>query len=102
MKCISYEHPADPSARFIGFEPAPSWAVNIRDEIPKMHLELEAYKKFVKEWNSYSGGHLRYGQAFHSYFRLDKIVSKKDVLDQLYQLDGDEARSLIHELFEFN
>jgi len=47
--------------------------------------------RFVKQDNE-----LRYGQEFWQWARLDKVQGSDRIFcDQLYQADGDEARSMI-------
>lgn len=44
-----------------------------------------------------SGKGLRYGQAFHQHFKLEKVTNEEDVVwaDRLYQTDGDIAKAMI-------
>lgn len=69
---------------------------------PKLQLEWKQYMIFRAKWvqGEYSG--LRYGQAFHAYFRLDKISVNKIEYDRLYQAHAGEALGMIESLFEFN
>lgn len=63
-----------------------------------MHsLELQHYKAFLK----HPKGHVRFGQAFHDWFKLDKSTQLKEVADRLYELDGNEAKQFIAKHFIF-
>ena len=65
----------------------------------KMTIEEAEYRLF--QMIHQSGGHsgLRYGQAFFNHFGLHKCVQNKNICDRLYELDGEEAKSYIAELF---
>ena len=64
-----------------------------------MTIEEAEYRLF--QMIHQSGGHsgLRYGQAFFNHFGLHKCVQNKNICDRLYELDGEEAKSYIAELF---
>lgn len=46
---------------------------------------------------------LRLGQAFHQYFKLEKITNEEDKIfcDRLYEMDGDEARKAIESITDY-
>lgn len=64
-----------------------------------MEIEAAAYAKFKESYkkNEYRGQRL--GQALCNHFNLHKSTAFKDVVDKLYQLDGDEAAVYISEHF---
>lgn len=67
----------------------------------KMSLELKKFEEFNRKFDKGDCGTQRYGQAFHGFFKLDKITDQT-VLKNLYAKDGQHARNLVKELFEFN
>ncbi len=66
-----------------------------------MNLERREYNEFSELWFSGQLTHLRYGQAFYNHFNLHKVNNQKQFGD-LYELDGEEARRAIHQIFKFN
>jgi hypothetical protein len=48
----------------------------------------------VKEFRHQSE-HLRYGQAFHQFMRLDKCEQDREFCDRLYNASDDVARKMI-------
>lgn len=65
----------------------------------KMSLEKAEYDLFCSHFRLGRYVAQRFGQAFHNHFDLFK-VSDQSVFRNLYELDGDEAKELINELFE--
>lgn len=61
-------------------------------------IEQAEYAVFVAKFKAGEFGNQRYGQAFFNHFNLHKMKSDTS-LNRLYQLDGDDARLLINELF---
>lgn len=46
---------------------------------------------------------LRYGQAFHQYFKLDRVTGEDKIwCDRLYQADDETARRMINEQTDKN
>ncbi len=67
----------------------------------KMSISQESWDGFIACWSEPDWyRNLRYGQAFHNYFELNKCVMYKDKLDVLYNAKDAEAVNLIHEMFE--
>lgn len=66
----------------------------------KPTLEKSQYDNFCRMFFGGQFPHLRFGQAFHQHFKLEKMTPSV-VLDKLYQMDGAEARRMIHHLFDF-
>ena len=67
-----------------------------------MQLSHEDYNKFVGTYMTTNQlEHLRFGQAFHNYFRLDKCEQHREICDKLWNLDGQKAIAFIDEHFEF-
>lgn len=64
-----------------------------------MEIELVKYGEFA-EWYSTVSQHLRLGQAFHQFMKLEKC-SDCHGLDALYELDGWEAFKFITKHFVF-
>lgn len=69
----------------------------------KISLENVEYNNFVNEFEKgtkYLG--LRFGQAFHEHFQLDKVKNSitKGRLRKIYNLDGKKAKTAIAEVFE--
>lgn len=67
----------------------------------QMTLEKAIYDQFRRWWVVGVFGKRRYGQAFYDHFMLYKL-SNQDILGDLYQLDGDQAKAKIEELFIFS
>lgn len=70
----------------------------------KYSIEAVAYAAFEKAYygspDTYQ--YLRYGQAFHDHFKLDKMNKDQDSrLSLIYQLDGNKAKKLIMQMFDF-
>ncbi len=68
-------------------------------------LEQAAYNEFAKEFqygSKYLG--MRFGQAFHTHFKLEKSTSQetRTQFRKLYELDGGKAKAAIRQLFSFN
>lgn len=66
----------------------------------KSTLGRSEYERFCKMWKDGEYAHRRFGQAFHQHFKLEKMAPSRS-LDKLYQTDGEEARRMIFELFDF-
>lgn len=67
----------------------------------KITLETRARVQFDRQFSAGHFGAQRYGQAFYDFFKLGRVAKQED-LKNLYAKDGDHAKRLIHELFEFN
>jgi hypothetical protein len=67
----------------------------------KFVLEAKARDQFDRQFSAGHFGAQRYGQAFYDFFKLDRMAKQED-LKNLYAKDGEHARRLINELFEFN
>lgn len=47
---------------------------------------------FNEHWPSVKDGHLRLGQSFHQFMKLEKITSDEKIYcDRLYEADGAKA-----------
>lgn len=69
-----------------------------------VQLSAEEYAKFTAAFQANSDGrytHLRFGQAFHQHFNLQKVDTNRSIHDVLYQRDGAQAIALIAQHFEF-
>lgn len=64
----------------------------------KLQLEKAKYNQFLKEYKEQNG--LRLGQSFYDYFKLYRMRERAE-LDFLYELDGEEAKNGIAQVFEF-
>lgn len=67
----------------------------------KLQLEKHKYDRFLKDFKDGKFGNQRLGQAFYDFFRLDRLTDQEQ-LKNLYAKDGDQAKNLINEIFEFN
>lgn len=65
----------------------------------KMSIEKAEYERFCAHYRLGRYVAQRFGQAFYNHFDLVK-VNDRSIFRDLYQLDGDEAKALIDELFE--
>lgn len=66
-----------------------------------MTIEKYKYDKFMKEFKQGKFGTQRLGQAFYNEFNLHKL-NDQELLHNLYAKDGEHAKNLIKQLFEFN
>lgn len=67
-----------------------------------MQLSYEDYSGFTKDYHAAQKQlGVRYGQAFHNYFRLHKCEQHREICDKLWNLDGQKAIAFIDEHFEF-
>lgn len=67
----------------------------------KISIEAAEYQNFLRDFyagEKYKG--LRLGQAMHQAFSLHKSTQMKVEFDKLYELDGDEAKNYIRNLFD--
>lgn len=102
-KTSDQDHAAAESTTFNKFIPESQEASQSGKGL-KYSLEAVAIAAFDKDYftNHEKYKHLRYGQAFHDHFKLDKMNKGYDHrLSLIYQLDGDKAKKLIHEMFDF-
>ncbi len=66
----------------------------------KLSLELHKYQNFRMKFNNGEFGQQRFGQAFHDYFELHKMTNSENFAT-IYEKDGEEAKALISQTFEF-
>lgn len=72
-----------------------------KSELDQFHRMYQDGKgAFVQDFK-YKG--MRLGQAFHTHFKLEKITNEEDKIfcDRLYEMDGDEARKMIHLITDY-
>ena len=58
------------------------------------HIERKEYENFCHEYHhglKYLG--LRFGQAFHTHFKLEKVVGLKALADQIYEMNTQQFKS---------
>lgn len=67
-------------------------------------IEKKQYEEFQRRFKNGDYGTMRYGQAMHNHFSLEKVVNPtlKSDADKLYRLDGSEAKHHIKNMFIFN
>lgn len=63
-------------------------------DFPNFRVPLSQYTTFLKEFEYESKG-LRFGQAFYTYAKLEKIHSDKIFCDKLYNANDVDARNMI-------
>lgn len=68
----------------------------------RLTIERRTYTIFLKQFEEGLFPGKRLGQAFHQEMALERIVSQRAQMDELYQLDGEAARKKIRELFFMN
>lgn len=66
-----------------------------------IQLSKDQFDEFVQNFKNTNPQHLRLGQAFHQFFKLEKVDTNRTVHDKLYQRDGQEAMKMIMSNFEF-
>lgn len=64
-----------------------------------MEIEAVKYAEFTR-WYGDVYKHLRLGQAFHQFMKLEKC-SDRHGLDVLYEMDGEKALAFIKKHFVF-
>ncbi len=63
-------------------------------------IEPAAFANFMTSFRAGSFEGQRLGQAFFHHFALHKMHDASQRLDRLYEMDGDDALSMIHSLFD--
>lgn len=68
-------------------------------EEPPFYIMGTFYKRFIRK-----SPHLRYGQQFHQWAKLEKLTSPKakDYADKIYNAPDAEARKLIEAIVDWN
>ena len=67
----------------------------------RMDIETDTYLNFKQQWDDGAFQGQRLGQAFYNFFDLHRL-SNQEQLCNLYELDGDEARMVIHTTFRLS
>lgn len=67
----------------------------------KLVIEKRRFDIFMNKFKAGEFGTQRLGQAFHDYFKLDRLADQNQ-LNNLYAKDGDHALRSINTIFEFN
>ncbi|MGY2285143.1 hypothetical protein [Pseudomonas gingeri] len=65
---------------------------------PQLEIESARYSEFLERWEQRLFEEQRLGQAFYNHFRLHRLADQA-VLQGLYELDGEKARTLISRVF---
>lgn len=69
-------------------------------EIPSLRIPHTRYVEFLKcHEHDYPG--LRFGQAFHTYMKFERVVNDKGFFDKLYIANDVEARDMILSLLDY-
>ena len=73
----------------------------LSNKISLSSTELINFEKLYWKSDTYRG--MRYGQAFHTHFRLNEMTSCKTIMDSIYNYqEKDSVKALIYTVFEFS
>lgn len=68
----------------------------------EIDIFTKGYREGMGSFKKYRG--LRLGQAFHQYFKLEKITDQENKIfcDRLYESSGDEANKMIESITDYD